>query len=286
MFKRLQTGILSLGAFSLGIYFEKYKLDADVNVVPTTGGDIPDGITLDASSNKIKTISRYGYPSFDSIRSYPNFVISYDRRNRVPNWVLEHITKENLISDSYDRSEIEFFEDKSFHNFFRATNIDYRKSGYDRGHMAAAGNYRSNPEHMKNTFVLSNIAPQVGFGFNRHKWNELEKYTRKKVFETGQVWVCTGPLYLPQRDPSTGKKFISYEVIGKNHISVPTHFFKLILFEINGKYHLESFLLPNQEIDQKKNLKDFRIDPEVIERASGLLFFNNIARRNILINSK
>ena len=44
---------------------------------------------------------------------------------------------------------------------FRSTNEDYARSGFDRGHMAAAGNSRFNAESMEKTFILSNIAPQV-----------------------------------------------------------------------------------------------------------------------------
>jgi len=39
---------------------------------------------------------------------------------------------------------------------------DYKGSGYDRGHMAAAGNHRHSQAAMDQTFVLSNISPQVG----------------------------------------------------------------------------------------------------------------------------
>lgn len=81
---------------------------------------------------------------------------------------------------------------------FRATNKDYKRSGFDRGHLAAAGNHKANQELIKQTFVLSNIAPQVGKGFNRDAWNNLEKYVRKKAKNNKNVYVCSGPLFLPK----------------------------------------------------------------------------------------
>lgn len=81
---------------------------------------------------------------------------------------------------------------------FRSNNSDYKHSGYDRGHLAAAGNHKANQKHIQQTFLLSNMAPQVGKGFNRHSWNRLEKYVRKLTKVYKEVYCCTGPLYLPR----------------------------------------------------------------------------------------
>lgn len=47
------------------------------------------------------------------------------------------------------------------HEFHRATNADYRGSGFDRGHLAAAANHKWSQKAMADTFYLSNVAPQV-----------------------------------------------------------------------------------------------------------------------------
>lgn len=63
---------------------------------------------------------RYGFPSLDNIRSLDDFVLSYDRRNRVPNWVFEHLTKDSVKkNDKVDRAKCDFYEDKSIHEYFR-----------------------------------------------------------------------------------------------------------------------------------------------------------------------
>lgn len=82
--------------------------------------------------------------------------------------------------------------------YFRSDNSDYKRSGYDRGHLAAAGNHKLDQKHVQQTFYLTNMAPQVGIGFNRHTWNRLEKYVRKLTNVYKDVYVCTGPLYLPK----------------------------------------------------------------------------------------
>ncbi len=91
-----------------------------------------------------------------------NYVLSYDRRNRVPHWVVEHLTAQKLRSaEDVDRGKSEFREDPLIHPYFRSTNADFKNSGFDRGHMAAAANHRHKQRFMDQTFFLSNMAPQV-----------------------------------------------------------------------------------------------------------------------------
>lgn len=77
-------------------------------------------------------------------------------------------------------------------------NSDYFKSGYDRGHLAAAGNHKRTQQLVEQTFYLSNMAPQVGKGFNRDSWNRLERHVRNLSKNYKNVYCCTGPLYLPR----------------------------------------------------------------------------------------
>ena len=71
-------------------------------------------------------------------------------------------------SDTGDRSKSNFTEDESLPAMFRAKLQDYFRSGYDRGHMVPAADAKLSQDAMDETFMLSNIAPQVGVGFNRH----------------------------------------------------------------------------------------------------------------------
>lgn len=224
---------------------------------------------------------KFGFPGMDNIRSYNDFVLSYDQRNRVPHWVFEHLTRSHVKHNpEVDRAKCDFHEDSSVHRFFRSTNSDYKASGYDRGHLAAAGNHRLSQTHVDETFVLSNIAPQVGKGFNRDAWNNLEKYTRGMTKRYDNVYVCSGPLYLPRRE-SDGKYYVKYEVIGQNNVAVPTHFFKVVICEeaTTGQLDLESFVMPNKPIENDIPVTSFRVPLETIERAAGLLFCDRISRQ-------
>ena len=48
---------------------------------------------------------------------------------------------------------------------------------------------------------------QVGVGFNRDKWEHLERYARSLTKIYRNVYVCTGPLYLPRKDVD-GKMYV------------------------------------------------------------------------------
>ncbi|KAK4317881.1 hypothetical protein Pmani_011061 [Petrolisthes manimaculis] len=227
----------------------------------------------------IGQIMRFGFPGLTNVRSLDDYVLSYDTRNRIPYWVCEHLTSASVTKNpNVDRSKCDFHEDLSVHEYFRAENSDYKRSGFDRGHMAAAGNHRLSQEDCKQTFLLSNMAPQVGRGFNRDKWNELESYCRKLVRENANVYICTGPLFLPRREED-GKLYVKYQVLGQNHVAVPTHFFKVVVCESKtGELSLESFLMPNIAIDDGTPLSTFHVPTDVVERASGLLFFDKIGK--------
>ncbi|KAK3088642.1 hypothetical protein FSP39_021792 [Pinctada imbricata] len=244
-------------------------------------------------NNKLQRASeimRHGYPSSDQLKHYDNYVLMYDRRNRNAYWVFEHLTPAQLDRDKKqsDRTKSVFLEDASVHPYFRSTNGDYKNSGYDRGHLAAAGNHRHSQEYMNQTFHLTNISPQVGKGFNRDIWNDLEKYVRSVGRKSRNLYVCTGPLYLPRKDPYDGKQYVKYEVIGKNNVAVPTHFFKVLLIEDNqGEFELQSFVLPNQEIPNGTKLRNFLVPIDSIERAAGFLLFDRLPKEKLRsINGK
>ncbi|XP_072396218.1 endonuclease G, mitochondrial-like [Diabrotica undecimpunctata] len=305
LFKYVTVGSLS---FLAGIYTEKFKLVCDPNTIivknvpglpifgtvsaatPFTPVPVPDVSVTEPQKklSRVSEIMKYGFPSLDQIRSFENYVLSYDRRNRVAHWVFEHITKESIQpNDQVDRSKCEFKVDDSIHKFFRSENTDYKKSGFDRGHLAAAGNHKCSQKQVEQTFFLSNMAPQVGKGFNRDSWNRLEKHVRKLTRVYANVYCCTGPLYLPRKE-SDGKNYVKFEVIGANHVAVPTHFFKVVVGETaDGKLEMETYVMPNQVIDDNVPLTSFQVPPESVERAAGLLFFDNVARNKISkINGK
>src|SRR6185295_1827713 len=145
---------------------------------------------------------------------------------------------------------LEFKEDEAIPKPLRATLADYKGSGFDRGHQAPAGDHKSSHEAMYDTFYMTNMCPQCP-QLNRGYWAKLEKYVRDLTKDHANVYVVTGPLYLPSVE-ADGKKYVKFQVIGPNDVAVPTHFFKIItLDDWQGMQETQAYILPNEEIAAK-----------------------------------
>lgn len=72
------------------------------------------------TQNRVSQIMKYGFPGLDNVRSFDDFVLSYDRRTRVAHWVFEHLTKDSIkYNETVNRASCSFMPDESIHRFFR-----------------------------------------------------------------------------------------------------------------------------------------------------------------------
>jgi hypothetical protein len=145
--------------------------------------------------------------------------------------------------------------------------------------MAAAAAHKKSQAELDETFVLTNVSPQVGEGFNRHYWARLEKWAKDLTARHNAVYVVTGPLWLPT--PATDG---SGDVWSMRHgylgtaprlVAVPTHFFKVVLAaDARGApVAIQAFVLPNAPIPGGKPLTAFAVPLAALEEAAGLRFF-------------
>uniref|UniRef100_I3MUV5 Endonuclease n=1 Tax=Ictidomys tridecemlineatus TaxID=43179 RepID=I3MUV5_ICTTR len=217
-------------------------------------------------------LAKYGLPGVAQLKSRESYVLCYDPRTRGALWVVEQLRPERLRGDG-DRRSCDFREDDSVHAYHRATNADYRGSGFDRGHLAAAANHRWSQKAMDDTFYLSNVAPQVALTSGKGRLPE-----GSSLGSIQDPWSFTpGSAHRTEAD---GKSYVKYQVIGKNHVAVPTHFFKVLILEsAGGQIELRSYVMPNAPVDEAIPLERFLVPIESIERASGLLFVPNILAR-------
>lgn len=228
------------------------------------------GISLEKQANDL---FKFGCPQYDLIQVKNGYAIGYDPRTRIPWWGYEVISSQMLTGEA-SRAKIDFREDFSLPSIHRSNLSDYKKSGFDRGHLVPAGNYKYSQEVMDSTFILSNIAPMAS-NINQGCWNHLEQWVRNQVINNNsKAHVVSGTLFLPKVDSNTQKKTVSYSVIGKNQVAVPTHLFKAILFEYNsGKIEKWAFIVPNDAPLKTNDFWKFKSTIEKVEEVSGLLLF-------------
>ncbi|KAB1256550.1 Endonuclease G; mitochondrial [Camelus dromedarius] len=168
-------------------------------------------------------------------------------------------------------------EDDSVHAYHRATNADYRDSGFDRGHLAAsAPTHRWSQKAMSDTFCLSNVALQCPS--QPRMPEQPEKYKPQPDPHLPKC-LCTGPFFLP-RTEADGKSYVKDQVIGKNHVCGAHPLLQVLILERRGgQIELRSYVMPNAPVDEAILLERFLVPIESIEWASGLLFVPNILAR-------
>ena len=195
------------------------------------------------------------------------FITCHDAQKRVPEWVTYHLTREDLAQVEVERTD-DFRPDPELSDEERAELADYRGSGYDRGHMAPAADFKRSRLAMSTTFLLSNMAPQRP-QLNRGRWAMLEDAVRQLANDHGSVWIYTGPLYLDSDGrPAAGTQTIN------GRVTVPSHFYKAVLCEHDsGTHEMFAYIMPNGTEPVTGALTEYVVTVDAIEAATGLDLF-------------
>ena len=104
------------------------------------------------------------------IIQHKNYSLSYNELYEQAEWVAYELNNLHLTYD--DRKRPYFINDPKVITG-SANYKNYKKSGYDRGHLCPAGDRRYTKEAYDETFFTSNITPQRN-NFNAGVWNRLE----------------------------------------------------------------------------------------------------------------
>jgi endonuclease G len=180
--------------------------------------------------------------------SRDQYLISYNKSRRAPNWVSWKIDQNSLgkISRSnkfQQDAELEKYLNSTGEGFHAVKATDFQKSCFDRGHQIPSGDRTDSQINNEATFVMSNMTAQTPY-LNQVVWEHLEAYTRTLVLkENKKVYVMAGPIY----DENFG-------AIGPAHdIPVPSKSFKIILIlnkdqgptDINKNTPMITVIMPN-----------------------------------------
>lgn len=187
---------------------------------------------------------------------HTGYTVSYNKDWKIPNWVSYELTCQE--THGIEKRKDRFLVDPHVKGL-SATNSDYSKSGYDKGHMAPAADMKWSSTAMKESFYFTNICPQHP-QLNRRAWKELEEKIRDWTTADSAIIVICGPVIREQN-----------QTIGKNQVRVPRQYFKIILSPFVQPIRAIGFLFPNAQATAP--LPEYVVTVDSIESLTDLDFF-------------
>lgn len=195
----------------------------------------------------------------EQIKEYAGFTLSFNKENHTPNWVgWELLATE--VGGSVARSN-RFWSDDDIYEC--STHADYKRSGYDRGHMIPAADQKWNEQAMDDCFVMANICPQDR-ALNSGAWNTLEDKCRLWAKRDSAIIIVAGPIY-----DKSDKIFI-----GESKVRVPSAFFKVIISPYTNTPKGIAFIYPN--MSSPGNMQNYVMTIDQVEQITEIDFFYNL----------
>lgn len=162
---------------------------------------------------------------------YTGMDVAFNSANHQPDWVSWELLGTETGGEA-GRTD-EFTRDGSVAGC--PDTYEYSNSGYDRGHMAPAGDMKWDRKAMLESFNLTNVCPQHP-ELNRGPWKKLEEKCREWAVRDSALVIVCGPVFArPFRRP-----------IGRTmDIPVPRAFFKVVLAPYAKPPRAIAFLMGN-----------------------------------------
>lgn len=189
---------------------------------------------------------------------YSGFTSYFNPDTHIPNCVAYEIIESETTGDEPRKKSFE--ADHTIDGC--AESSDYRNSGYDRGHMAPAADMKWSKVAMEESFLMTNICPQVK-SLNSGIWHRLEQRVREWAARDSSIIVVCGPIFTP------GKPV---EQIGEIGVAVPHRFFKALYAP--GRNIGIAFIFDNDKV--KGELRKYAVTIDSVERETGLDLFYNL----------
>lgn len=193
------------------------------------------------------------------IINYTGFTVSFNTQMHQPNYVSWELT--GAETEGTQPRGSNFAPDNTVEGC--ATLDDYRRSGFDRGHMAPSADMKWSPQAMNDCFYLTNICPQDG-KLNKGTWNKLENKCREWAKRDSAIIIVCGPV-LTDRLTQT---------IGDSQIPVPKRFFKVVLAPYANPPRAIGFILNNGYVEG--GMQKAAVSVDEVEAVTGFDFFHNL----------
>lgn len=188
---------------------------------------------------------------------YEGYTVSYNPETKIPVWVKYDLSADET-DGPYTRKGKNFKQD-AYVPLPQAHSDDYRNSGWSRGHMAPAADFKWSENAMTESFYYTNCCPQDE-SLNSGQWSTLENKVRGWAEKFGNVTVVTGPII--------GKNING--TIGENRVVVPDALFKAVLADNQAI----AFIMYNRS--RNENMQECAMSVNQLEKISGLDLFQEL----------
>lgn len=195
----------------------------------------------------------------EQLIEYTGMIVSFNPKAHIPNWVSWELTGDETLGE-VPRAQ-NFTSDENVAGC--ADPWDYSYSGYDRGHMAPAGDMKWNADAMRESFYMTNVCPQVK-SLNTGTWKRLETKCRTWAQADSAIYVVCGPILT---DSLT-------ETIGDTRVVVPKRFFKVILSPFANPPRGIGFIMNNGYV--KGGMQAAAVSIDEVEAVTGHDFFSSL----------
>ena len=136
---------------------------------------------------------------------------------------------------------------------------DYAGSGMDRGHLVPAGDLKWSEEAMRQSFLLTNVAP-MHKALNEGGWAKLEEKVREWTARDSALLVFTGPV-VSESDTT----------LASGRVTVPSAYYKVIMAPCVRPTRAIAFIYPNGHSGGR--LRQYAVSVDEVERRTRLDFF-------------
>ena len=245
---------------------------ATANINANLKADGPEAARLEIPKLKGGVVNRFLVKKL--ISGEVNFCIEWDIAKKAQRWTA--FRWDNTNSGGYIKREDNFIEDTDIPEEYRTTYENYRGSGYTRGHICASADRWNSLEANRQTFLYSNMQPQL-YSFNGGIWANMEMKVRS--WNTADfrdtLYVVKGGTIDHNSD------IIEHTSTG---LLVPKYFFMAILCKnkstVNEGYKAIGFYLEHRSFyEDEKTLSPYIVSIDKLENLTGIDFFCNLPDR-------
>ncbi|EAS21068.1 endonuclease [Flavobacteria bacterium BBFL7] len=216
----------------------------------------------DIDADGFKPLSRKDFlpTSNNQVIHHKTYSLSYNEKHEQAEWTAHILRESDITNNNFKRP---YFEVDNMVKTGAAHWRNYKKSGYDRGHLVPAGDRTGSKKVYEETFLTSNISPQE-HEFNAGIWNRLEQKTRYYAKRYNELYVVTGPIFKDYKDE-----------IGSENVTVPSAFYKIIYRQKDsGNGIALAFLMPHRA--SSKPIYYYVTSVDEIEKQTGIDFFSQL----------